>query len=57
MSEKAFRHIVGYSLREESGNSRVYVNYGRYYVGGYDPNAIYSIVVCSKGKIVRISNP
>ena len=61
MPEAAFKHISGYSLREETGNSRVYVNYGRFYGeiwnGGYDPDAIYSIVVCSGGKIVRITKP
>ena len=61
MPEKAFRHIYGYSLKEETANSRVYVSYGKIYGeiwnGGYDPNAISCIVVCSGGKIVRITKP
>lgn len=61
MSEKAFRNISGYSLREENTSQRVYVNYGRWF-GQYnntyfDPDAIYCIVVCSGGKIVRITKP
>lgn len=61
MSEKAFRNISGYSLREENTTQRVYVNYGKWF-GQYnntyfDPDAIYCIVVCSGGKIVRITKP
>lgn len=61
MSEKAFRNISGYSLREENATQRVYVNYGKWFgqynTTHYDPDAIYCIVVCSGGKIIRITKP
>jgi len=61
MPEKAFRNISGYSLREENSSHRVYVNYGRWYgqpiATHYDADAIYCIVVCSGGKVVRITKP
>lgn len=58
MPEKAFRKIRDYSLSDETGSQRVYVHYGKLYGpynAYYDPNAIGRIVVCSDGKVVRIT--